>query len=314
MVVWHISSRVAKTALVGLVALDVALVAVALRSTHASGIDTSPVSGASVSIAPSSISTATAPMSPSSTASVAVVKAPLQRMLVALDSQRAWRVVAGSCSAGGATLATTADGGRTWVKRDAKLHRIVRLRPTDVQAAFVIGANSNCAAELKDTSDGGGTWTSAGDVKAAWFKDPKDPRVVHAPGPATSRPCGRRAVLDLSVLATESARVLCADGLVRSTTNDGSVWIDVGTVDGAVALAVPAVNPAETYVARLGAPDCAGVQIQQVNPRLATSCIPASLPKGPGQVALSLIKGGAWLAVGNTTILSTDGLVTWRVA
>jgi len=88
----------------------------------------------------------------------------------------------------------------------------------------------------------------------------------------------------------------------------------VGTVDGAVALAVPAVNPAETYVARLGAPDCAGVQIQQVNPRLATSCVPASLPKGPGQVALSLIKGGAWLAVGNTTILSTDGLVTWRVA
>jgi hypothetical protein len=131
--------------------------------------------------------------------------------------------------------------------------------------------------------------------------------------PDTSRPCGRWAVLDLAVLATESARVLCADGLVRSTTDNGAVWTDVGTVDGAVALAVPAVNPAETYVARLGAPDCAGVQIQRVSPRLATSCIPASLPKGPGQIAMSLIKGGGWLAVGDTALLSTDGLVTWKV-
>jgi len=188
------------------------------------------------------------------------------------------------------------------------------LRPTDVQAAFVIGANSSCAAGLKDTSDGGGAWNSGGNVGAAWFRDPGNPKVVWSPGSSMSQPCGKRDVLDLAVLTAESARVLCADGLVRSTTNNGSVWTDVGAVDGAVALAVPAVNPAETYVARLDAPDCGGVQIQRVSPRLATSCIPASLPKGPGQIAMSLIKGGGWLAVGNTTMRSTDGLVTWRVA
>ena len=89
-------------------------------------------------------------------------KAPLQTMLVALDNQRAWRVSAGSCSAGGATLATVVDGAKTWAKRHASLRRIVRLRPADNQLAFIIGADSVCAAELKDTSDGGGTWSLDG--------------------------------------------------------------------------------------------------------------------------------------------------------
>jgi len=137
--------------------------------------------------------------------------------------------------------------------------------------------------------------------------------VVWAPGPSRSQPCGKRAVLDLAVLTTGWARVLCADGLVRSTTDGGSVWTDVGTVDGAVALAVPTAHPAETYVARLGAPDCAGIQILQVHQRVAASCIQAEIPTDPGQIALSLIEGGGWLAVGDATIRSTDDLVTWRV-
>jgi len=313
MVVWQISSRVVTGALVGLVALDVALVAVALQSTHTSGIDTSPLSSASASTAPGSIPP-TAPVSSSPTAFVAVAKAPLQTMLVAFDSQHAWRVVAGSCSAGGATLAVTADGGKTWAQRNAKFRRIVRLRPTGIGAAFVVGASSSCAAQLKDTSDGGGTWNSGGYVGAAWFRDLRNTKVLHAPGPATSRPCGNRAVLDLAVLTAGSARVLCADGLVRSTANSGEAWTDVGTVDGAVALAVPTVKPGETYVARPGAPGCAGVQILRVHPRVAVSCIPAFLPKGPGQIAMSLVKGGGWLGVGDTTMRSTDGLVTWTVA
>ena len=314
MAVWHISSRVAKTALLGLVALDVALVAVALRSTHAGGIDTSPVRTASASIAPSPVSPETAPVSPSPTASVAVAKAPLQTMLVAFDGRRAWRIVAGSCSAGGATLAATADGGKTWAKRNAKLRRIVRLRPTGIGAAFVVGADASCAAELKDTSDGGSTWNSGGNVGAAWFRDLRNTIVLHAPGSTTSRPCGKHDVLDLAVLTAGSARVLCADGLVRSTTNSGVAWTDVGTVEGAVALAVPAVKPGETYVARLGAPDCAGVQILQVHPQNAVSCVQVAIPKGPGQIAVSLVKGGGWLAVGNTTMRSTDDLVTWRAS
>lgn len=309
MAVWHISSRVATAALLGLVALDIALIGTALRSTHSDAIDTSPLT-----FAPAASASTDASVSPSPTTSVTAARAPLRTMLVALDNKRAWRVVAGSCSAGGATLATTADGGRTWAKGKATLRRIVRLRRESTQGAFVIGANSNCVAELRDTSDGGGTWTSGGSVERVWFRDTKSPLVVWAPGSAASRPCGRRPVLDLAVVATESARVLCADGRVRSTLDNGAIWKDDGKVDGAVALAVPPVRPGETYVARLDAPECASVQILRVRQQVAASCIKATLREGPGQIALSLVEGGGWLAVGNITMRSTDDLVTWRAS
>jgi photosystem II stability/assembly factor-like uncharacterized protein len=306
---WHLKSRVATAALLALVVLDVVLVDAALRSTRSNGIDTSPVSSAYPSFDPT-----TAPASPSPTSSVTPAAAPLQTMIVALDNNRAWRVGAGSCSAGGATLATTVDGGKTWAKGNANLRRIVRVRPTDNQAAFIIGADASCVAQLRATSDGGGTWVGGGDPGSAWFRDPQNPLVVRAPGSAMSQPCGKRAVLDLASLTAGSSRVLCADGLVRSTTDNGTTWNDVGTVAGAVALAVPPVNPAQTYVARLGAAGCTGVQILRVDQQVATSCVQTAIPAGPGQIAMSLVKGGGWLAIGNVTMRSTDDLVTWRVS
>ncbi|HEX7535942.1 MAG TPA: hypothetical protein VF391_02930 [Dermatophilaceae bacterium] len=316
---WRISARGASAALLALVALDIVLVGTALQSTRATDIDTSPLSRASITsdsaeslVSPSASPSPSSSRSPSTSRTAA--KVPLQTMLVALDDRRAWRVAAGSCSAGGAALAVTVDGGRTWTKGTVTLRRIVRLRAEGTQVAFAVGANSTCAAEIRDTVNGGGTWTSTGDVKSAWFRDPKNPRVVKAPGPVASQPCGKRAVLDLAVVATTSARALCADGLVRSTANNGGAWTDVGTVDGAVALAVPAARPAETYVARLGAPDCAGVQILRVRPQATTSCVIRAIPKGPGQIAMSLINGGGWLAVGDTTMRSTDDLVTWAAS
>ncbi len=308
MALWQVTPRVATAALLALVVLDLALVGSALRSTHPADIDTSPLSSSSV---PGS--SAESPGGGSSTGSVSAAQAPLQTMIMALDNQRAWRVVAGSCSDGGAALATTADGGKTWTEGRTTLRRIVRLRPSDNRTAFVIGASSTCVAELRDTIDGGGTWTPAG-TAGTWFRDPKMPTVVRGPRAAATQPCGKGAVLDLAVLATNSARVLCADGLVRSTANGGVLWADVATVDGAVALAVPAAKSAESYVARLGAPDCAGVQILRVQPRAATSCVETAIPAVPGQIAMSLTKGGGWLAVGSTTMRSTDDLVTWAAS
>src|SRR5665647_2879665 len=100
------SSRLATTGLVGLLALDVVLVAMALRSNQASGIDTSPSSTATASIhssgVPESPSPTTSTPSVTSSATATAATAPLQTMLVAIDDKRAWRVHAGSCSAGGA--------------------------------------------------------------------------------------------------------------------------------------------------------------------------------------------------------------------
>ena len=333
----NVSSRLAAVGLVALAAVDVFLVGAALRSTNASAFEASAadarqlsVPGASTNVVenpasalstPSTSSTASTP-SPTSYTSrttspadgATAVAAPLQIMLVATDSQHAWRVHAGTCADGGATLATTSDGGKTWVDAKTPLRSIVRVRPSDAKTAFVIGAGSNCVADLKSTTNSGGVWGSTSTVGSAWFRDPKDPRAVQAPGSATAKPCGGPDVLDLAVLSSTTARVLCADGLVRETTDTGSSWADSGQVSGAVALAVLSASPAQTYVARLGAPDCAGVQIERVDQSVGTSCIETELPKDPGQIALSLVRGGGWLAIGETTMLSTDDLATWTVS
>jgi photosystem II stability/assembly factor-like uncharacterized protein len=293
-----------------LAVLDVALVGTALKSTSTSPVEADPTSAA----APAPVSNAPSPSATAGAGKAIDARGPLQTMLVARDSQRAWRVGAGSCTAGGGTVLSTVDGGKSWTKGETKLRRIVRVQPADNGAAFVIGANSSCAAELKDTTDGGVTWAGGGNVGRAWFRDPGNPMVLQAPGPTTSKPCGRRPVLDLAVLATGAARVLCGDGVIRSTTQGGSAWTVVGTVGGAVALAVPALSSTQTYVARLGDPSCAGVQIMRVRRRVALSCIRTSIPMGAGQIALSVTDGGGWLAVGKMTMRSTDGLLTWKVS
>jgi hypothetical protein len=233
---------------------------------------------------------------------------------MALDTRRAWRIDAGSCSRGGATLTTTANGGRSWVRRSASLSRILRVQQTDSNAAFVIGAGSGCTAEVRETTDGGLTWVGGGDVGRAWFRDPGKPAVVWAPGPVASQPCGRHPVLDLAVISAGSARVLCSDGVVRSTTRQGKLWTNVATVDGAVAMALPAADPAQTWVARLGASGCPGIQVMSVRRGTRPSCVLVALPSGGGRVALSLVKGGGWLAVGEVTMRSTDGLLSWQAS
>ncbi len=313
-----VSSRVATAGLVGLVALDVVLVGMALRSTASTVGVTDPVSSAPIDSGGATQSPSVGPSATTSTAPVTATPtgtaAPLRTMLAALDNQRAWRVSVGTCAEGGAKLVTTTDGGTTWTDAKAPLPMIVRVRPTDGQAAFVIGAGSSCAPEFQSTSDGGGTWASGSAVGSAWFRDPEDPLVVRAPGPATSKPCGARAVLDLAVLSTTAARVLCADGLLRSTADTASSWADSGNASGAVALAVRLASPAQTHVALVDAPGCAGVQIRRVDLGEATSCISVAVPKDGGQIAFSLVDGGGWLAVGDTTMRSTDGLVTWSVS
>jgi len=318
------SSRLATVGLAALAAATVGLVAVALRSSS-SGVNKNPASSADTYLTSSDTPSGTksAPSSPTATptgtatgtaTATAAPAAPLQTMLVAVDDKQAWRVHTGSCSAGGATLAITTDGGRTWTDTKAPLGTIVRVRPNDAKSAFVVGADKPCAAELSRTTDGGGSWASTKDVGSAWFRDPKNPNVVGGPGSSTSRPCEKGEVLDLAVVSTSTARVLCADGVIRSTANTGSSWTGSGDASGAVALAVLSSKPAEIFVARVNAPDCAGIQIWRVDQRAAPSCITTSLPENPGQISLSLVTGGGWLSVGDATMRSTDGLVTWSAS
>jgi hypothetical protein len=323
----NVSSRVSTAGLVGLVALTTVLVGWAITSSGttptasrsanvgATATTEDPSTTPTLTPSPTPTLTPSPTPTPSATATTATnAPAPLQTILVGINNKQAWRITVGSCAKGGAKLAITTDGGTTWADAKTSLSTIVRVRPTDGRTAFVVGADSKCAAELKSTSNAGATWASGSAVGNAWFRDPKSPVTVRSPGPASSAPCGPRAVLDLAVQSAGSARVLCADGLVRSTTDTGASWTDSGKASGAVALAVSSTSPAQTYVAILDAPGCAGVQIRRVDQSTPTSCIETTAPKTPGQIALSLVAGGGWLSIGDTTMRSTDKLVTWRTS
>lgn len=328
------SPRLATGSLIGLAALNVVLVGMALGANgpDASNLGSASAAkdsgGASATAASNASESATtppateSPKTPPATGGpttppptgISALAAPLQTMLVAVDDQRAWRALAGSCSAGGATLETTKDGGATWVNTNTPVEMIARVRAADDQSAFVIGAGQSCVAELRTTTDAGAAWGSVSSVASAWFRDPQDPTVVGGPGASASQPCAGLVVLDLAVLSPRSARVLCADGGVRSTTDTGSAWVDSGALAGAVAMAVLPASPAHTYVVRVDAADCDGIALWRVDQSVATACIQVTLPDDPGQISISLVKGGGWLAVGDTTMRSTDNMVTWSIS
>ena len=67
-------------------------------------------------------------------------------------------------------------------------------------------------------------------------------------------------------------------------------------------------------LARLGATGCPGIQMQRLDQSAVASCIQTAVPTDPGQIAISLVSGGGWLAIGETTMRSTDDLATWTVS
>lgn len=315
----RIPARVATAALAAFAVFDIVLVAVALRSSTstpaAAGSDVtatsslSPTTSPSPSPSPSPKATTTPTATPSSPAQPTAPR-PLRVEVMGVSTSVAWRIGVGSCDKGGASVSVTGDGGKTWQPATAPLSTILRLKAVNTASAFVIGAESACAPTYASTGNGGATWSTGGPLDRAWYRDPAKPAVVHAPGPATSTPCGRSDVLDLAVVSYSQARVLCAGGTVRSTADAGASWSSAGTVRGAVALAVPPATPSRTYLAVLGQAGCGGVVIERLGGQ-ATSCAPAPATPAPGTVALAVVDGGGWLTVGERTLRSTDSLSTW---
>ncbi len=224
----------------------------------------------------------------------------------------AWRAEVGSCAEGGSSVAVTTDGGASWQQASAPFPAVVRIKATSGRSAFAVGGDETCRPGYASTSNGAEAWSTGGPLDRAWYRDPGKPTVVHVPGPKTSKPCGRRDVLDLAVISFSGARALCEGGLVVSTSDTGASWTGSGRVAGAVALAVPTASPSQTFVASLGEDSCTGVAVRRLGAKGTVSCAEVEPPDRAGEVALAVVDGGGWLAVGSRTLRSTDSLATWR--
>src|SRR5215207_7487131 len=230
------------TATLGLVALvivDIALVFAALRITGRSSAAETPSADGTIATAtatsgPEPVATSAAPepsgsATGTSAAPTNVPGVPLTVVLNVVDGSLAWRATVGSCS-GGAAVQITTDGGKTWRNRTSPYPVITRVQATDATKGFVVGADSACSMGVRTTTDGGATWPGSGSLTDTLARDAKDSTKVRAPGGRTVAPCGTVPVVDLARNSERGAQVLCADGSIRSSTDDGATWSETGKV------------------------------------------------------------------------------------
>jgi hypothetical protein len=291
-------------ALLVLVITDCALVALAFRP------DTAPAQP--MSSGPDSV-----PVSPSTTQTPEVSAVPLRQVVVGIDERRAWRAVLGTCERGGAAIEVTGDGGRTWGSRSTPARALGRVQPVSPDRAFVIGADTRCRVGEFITDDGARTWDGPRVLDGAWSRTPGgDSSTAVTPARRAARPCGDRAVVDLARVSARSARVLCADGAIVTSSDGGARWTVLARVPGALAMSVrEEQGSVVTVVVRL-ADGCAGVEVARVAGAAATplTCLTTSDAVPQGRVAISVIKAAGWLVVGDTTWLSGPDLRTWSPA
>ncbi|WP_020144763.1 hypothetical protein [Terracoccus sp. 273MFTsu3.1] len=308
------NNRVATAGLVAFLAVDVALVAFALRSGHNASQALPPVSATRTAALSTSPPT-TAVTGPTEGVSPASVKAvPVTRLVSALDAVTAWRATTGACDAGGATVEVTADGGQTWTRLRSPARAVARVQPLDETRAFVIGAGPACTLAQYASRDAGRTWLTPTAVSGGWARRLDEPTRVLAPKEAAATPCGDAVVVDLSRTSAAQAQALCADGSVVVTDDGGTTWTGSGDAPGAVALSNLLVDTTlKTYAVRIvGA--CKGVQLVEVvkgRTAAVVACVPVATPER-GSVGLSVTDRAGWIVSGNQTWLSQGDLTSWK--
>lgn len=93
----------------------------------------------------------------------------------------------------------------------------------------VAAADSNCNVQMYSTTDAGATWEKTDDVDV-WYEDPKTGGVVAPTGPVDA---GCKDVVSVMPGAKDKeAKIVCADGAFRTTSDGGATWTDAGRLPG----------------------------------------------------------------------------------
>jgi hypothetical protein len=153
------------------------------------------------------------------------------------------RYRSGSCKApGGPKLELSKNQGRTFHDlrvpqvgegtgvglSSPAIQAIVAATATSPAKLTVTGADEKCDVHHYTTDDGGQTWTQEERAVQEWYIDPLSDGVVSPTGPTDPR-CKKVGVL--APVSDTAAKVFCAGGVIRSTTDGGAVWTEVGQLE-----------------------------------------------------------------------------------
>jgi hypothetical protein len=306
-----------------LLALNIVLVGSLMRrdpqllSEPASAV--SPWSAAPVSASPSSSATPAPSSDPARKDGVgkgeqtrAASGVSTRRQLVIGSANRAWRATLGDCDHAG-VLELSVDGGASWKRtRTASLSPITSIQAMSRYTVVAVGGGGkNCAATYKISYVSGDNWESRNRaLKGAWYRVPNDTNTVAAPGGDRSTPCTG----DITALAPTTARnaiVLCTDGSVLRTKNQGRSWRKTGIVEGAVAVS----RANSGYLVASLTSDCDGVTVDLFSSSgsrvsRAPSCAPIQNATA-GNVAVAKSGRSIWVWAAGEVLVSRDAGKTW---
>jgi photosystem II stability/assembly factor-like uncharacterized protein len=307
--------------LAAMAALDVVLVVLAVRHTHAGSpavTDVVATPAASASSTPRAEPDSNPTPTPETTATAQpVLDAEAPRVLFDIGAAGAVaRAATGTCGKGGATIELSRDGGKTFRTAEVPDAAVVlRVASVDADAAWVVAAGTDCA-ELTTftTADAGRTWTPTSGTAGSWHRLPVTGARVHAPTGVVDVPCpARQVVWGYSTLSREQAYVLCggedATAVLR-TIDGGTTWSDQAELPGAVDLDF--VSPTTGLAALVGDQSCAGIAVHASTDAGATweprACVETAAVGFPDITADG---ERAYLGVGEALWFSGDGGRTW---
>jgi hypothetical protein len=289
--------RLAILGLVLLFAVDVVLVVLAVQHTRTP----SPAGGSAAVVTPSV---------PTAEPTVAGTEATLaSRPPTFLSVGEDGSVLAasrGSCSERARPEVTFAGeaGAQSRPREVPGLAEVLGVQATSRSELVVVGLDERCREAGWKSSDEGATWSRSRRARTAWHLDPDaSARQVVSPAGVRTTPCRPDAI---SSADGGSVRVLCQDGRVLATPDDGASWVEVGRARGAVD--VRFVDPTNGY---LLAPqgDCRAAVLQSTDGGASWRqlvCLPGRRPHALG------VQGAVVAAqVGRRLYASTDGGQTW---
>jgi hypothetical protein len=308
--------------LAAMVAADVVLVVLAVRHTRSVTPALSDVVATPGPTASESPTRETEPGSTPTGSPVATSRAgpdpDAPRVLVDIGADNAVaRAATGICGRGGATIELSRDGGATFERArvpDAAV--VLRIASVDVDTAWAIAADRECATLTTfTTSDGGGTWTRADGSYGSWHRLPGRRRSgIHAPTGDVDVPCPRgQAVHGYSTLSTRQAYVLCGgEGapVVLRTLDGGAAWSERGEVTGALDLDF--VSASDGLAAVMGDRSCAGIAVHASTDAGASWKPRACVETETGEFPDITADGDrAYVGAGESLWFSDDAGLTW---
>lgn len=216
------------------------------------------------------------------------------------------RATRGDCGSDDAraTVEVSSDSGATFERAGTGvLQDVLRVSASGADNIVVVGADVDCKLMAYVSHDGGDNWDATASSGDYWHLDLYAASVVRAPGRDAQPGCVVRA---LAPLTESGARVLCADGELRGTSNAGTSWVGLGALDGAVD--VYYVDTGTGWAVGTAA-DC-DAAVYQTSDGGANWDQQACLGGGEPQAA-SMSGGVVTVEVGGTIHTSDDGGGSW---